>query len=102
MDERRAVTHFYFTGAGQQSVAVASNEHISVYQLDISPLDDTNVEIRIGTAVIFHGNVKKDFPFQLFFIDFGLGRGTGVKGDDMVVQVGAAAHVFVAHIITVD
>jgi hypothetical protein len=92
-----------FSGAGQQSVSVASNQFINIFQVDISVDSDTNIDIKIGTTQMFSGNIKEtSLPVQLFFYAFGKGRGTGAKGDDLTVQLGAAGTVYVDYILHND
>jgi len=99
MAEIRKSERFNFTGSGTKTVTVASNEFINVLQVDISTATDTTFELKIGSEVIFTGPIIANaVPVQLFLYDFGKGRGTGVKGDDLTITLGAAGDVFVAHI----
>ena len=88
-----------FSGSGQQTVTVDSDEFINLVQADITVNSDTNIEFKIGTAVIFTGNIIANAtPVQLFFYDFGRGRGTGEKGDDLTITLGGAGEVFITYI----
>jgi len=98
MAEDRGVEHMDFSGSGTKTITVDSDEYINFYQLDISIDNDTTIEVTIGSQIVFHGNmIATAAPVQLFFIDFGNGRGTGVKGDNLNVALGDSGHVFVVY-----
>lgn len=99
MAETRGVERMVFGGSGQQSITVDSDEFINLIQLDIGVDTDTNFSVTCGSTEILGGNLIADAtPAQFFTYDFGRGRGTGVKGDALTVQLGAAGKVFVAYI----
>ena len=99
MAETRKNQHLAFSGSGTQTIAVDANEHISVFQVDVSVSTDTTIDIAIGATSIFKGAIiANSSPVQLFLYDFGKGRETGVKGDDLNVTMGEASDVFIAYI----
>ena len=103
MAQNRDVDHLNFSGSGIQTVAVGADEFINIFQVDISIAVDTIVTIKIGTKIIFTGSLSaSSAPIQLFFYDFGNGRGSGEKGDDLTVELGESGDVFVARIIESD
>ena len=100
MGETRRNTHLYFASGSTQTITVPEGSHISVFQVDISVQTDTTVDIKIGATSIFKGAVlANSSPVQLFLYDFGKGRETGVKGDNLTVTMGEAANVFITYII---
>lgn len=87
-----------FPASGTQSITADADEHINMFALDVSIQDDTTVEITIGSQSIYGADlVATGSPIQLFFYDFGLGRGTGVKGDNLNITMGGAATVYITY-----
>lgn len=98
MAENRGVERFVFVGSGTQTITVNADEYINFFQCDIAFETDTTIEIKIGTEVMFNGPlIANASPIQLFFYDFGKGRGTGKKGDALSVTLGEAGFVYLSY-----
>ena len=97
--EQRGVQKFAFSGSGTQSITVDADQYINFFQCDISINTDTTIEIKVGTIVLFTGSlIANASPIQLFFYDFGQGRGTGVKGDALHLTMGESSDVFISYV----
>ena len=100
MGETRKNQHLYFAASGTQSVVVPDDSHISVFQIDISIATDATYDVKIGATSISKGSLMANSsPIQLFLYDFGKGRETGIKGDNLNITLSEQADVFVAYII---
>ena len=101
--ERNSGKYLNFTGSGTQTIAMADNEFANVFQVDINIDNDSTIEIKLGSDIIFSGSlVAKASPIQLFLYDFGRGRGTGVKGADLHITLGTAGKVFLTYVKNID
>lgn len=102
-EERKAGEELVFAVSETQTIAVPSDASANVFQADISIDTDATVTIEVGSTKIFSGALTAAAaPVQLFFYDFGKGRGTGVKGDPIKVTLGEPGRVYLTYIIHSD
>ena len=98
MDNRVTGQELVFSGSGTQNIAVASDAAAYCFQADVTITTDTTFELKIGATRIFSGTlVSNATPIQIFMYDFGKGRGTGIKGDDIYVTLGDAGKVYLTY-----